>query len=51
MDKGDIPDLTKAPGSLLEALESHLGTLENKKTTSTAHLSSSTTSQSPAATK
>ena len=33
MDKGDIPDLTKAPGSLLEALESHLASLENKKTT------------------
>ena len=32
MEKGDIPDLAKAPGSLLEALEAHLGTLENKKT-------------------
>ena len=31
MDKSDIPDLAKAPASLLEALENHLGTLENKK--------------------
>jgi hypothetical protein len=32
MDKGDIPDLNKAPGSLLEALECHLASLETKKT-------------------
>jgi phosphatidylinositol-binding clathrin assembly protein len=31
IDKGDIPDLTKAPSSLLEALEQHLNTLEGKK--------------------
>lgn len=31
IDKGDIPDLTKAPSSLLEALEGHLNTLEGKK--------------------
>ncbi|XP_022245949.1 phosphatidylinositol-binding clathrin assembly protein LAP-like isoform X2 [Limulus polyphemus] len=31
IDKGDIPDLTKAPGSLLEALEQHLEALEGKK--------------------
>ncbi|KAL0819210.1 hypothetical protein ABMA28_008462 [Loxostege sticticalis] len=31
IDKGDIPDLTKAPSSLLDALESHLATLEGKK--------------------
>ncbi|XP_076373839.1 phosphatidylinositol-binding clathrin assembly protein-like isoform X10 [Tachypleus tridentatus] len=31
VDKGDIPDLTKAPGSLLEALEQHLAALEGKK--------------------
>lgn len=31
IDKGDIPDLTKAPSSLLEALEQHLATLEGKK--------------------
>lgn len=31
IDKGDIPDLTKAPSSLLEALEQHLAALEGKK--------------------
>uniref|UniRef100_U5EZM5 Putative clathrin assembly protein n=1 Tax=Corethrella appendiculata TaxID=1370023 RepID=U5EZM5_9DIPT len=31
IDKGDIPDLTKAPSSLLDALEQHLNTLEGKK--------------------
>ncbi|EEB17878.1 Phosphatidylinositol-binding clathrin assembly protein LAP, putative [Pediculus humanus corporis] len=31
IDKGDIPDLTKAPSSLLDALEQHLGALEGKK--------------------
>lgn len=31
IDKGDIPDLTKAPGSLLEALEQHLTSLEKGK--------------------
>ncbi|XP_053201435.1 phosphatidylinositol-binding clathrin assembly protein LAP-like [Panonychus citri] len=36
IDKGEIPDLTKAPSSLLEALEAHLATLEgNKKGKST----------------
>ena len=33
IDKGDIPDLTKAPSSLLEALEQHLQFVEGKKTT------------------
>lgn len=33
MDKSDIPDLTKAPSSLLEALEAHVNGMENKKTT------------------
>ncbi|XP_034944597.1 phosphatidylinositol-binding clathrin assembly protein LAP isoform X5 [Chelonus insularis] len=32
IDKGDIPDLTKAPSSLLDALEQHLASLEGKKT-------------------
>ncbi|KAG5681449.1 hypothetical protein PVAND_010884 [Polypedilum vanderplanki] len=32
IDKGDIPDLTKAPSSLLDALEQHLNALEGKKT-------------------
>jgi len=31
IDKGEIPDLTKAPSSLLEALESHIASLEGKK--------------------
>lgn len=31
IDKGDIPDLTKAPSSLLDALEAHLASLEGKK--------------------
>lgn len=37
IDKGDIPDLTKAPSSLLDALEQHLNTLEGKKPTSAAN--------------
>ncbi|XP_055378102.1 phosphatidylinositol-binding clathrin assembly protein LAP isoform X22 [Condylostylus longicornis] len=31
IDKGDIPDLTKAPSSLLDALEQHLAQLEGRK--------------------
>lgn len=31
IDKGDIPDLAKAPSSLLDALEQHLQALEGKK--------------------
>ncbi|ROT61003.1 putative phosphatidylinositol-binding clathrin assembly protein LAP isoform X13 [Penaeus vannamei] len=31
IEKGDIPDLTKAPSSLLDALEAHLASLEGKK--------------------
>uniref|UniRef100_A0A0B7B4Q0 ENTH domain-containing protein n=1 Tax=Arion vulgaris TaxID=1028688 RepID=A0A0B7B4Q0_9EUPU len=31
IDKGDIPDLAKAPASLLDALEQHLTSLEGKK--------------------
>jgi len=31
IEKGDIPDLTKAPSSLLEALEAHLASLEGRK--------------------
>lgn len=41
IDRGDIPDLTKAPSSLLEALEQHLNSLDGKKTST-----SSTPSQS-----
>ena len=36
IDKGDIPDLTKAPSSLLEALEQHLQFMEGKKTSSSS---------------
>ncbi|NXF15320.1 PICAL protein, partial [Rhodinocichla rosea] len=32
IDQGDIPDLTQAPSSLLEALEQHLASMEGKKT-------------------
>lgn len=35
IDKGDIPDLAKAPASLLDALEEHLKSLEGKKGMST----------------
>jgi len=31
IDKGDIPDVAKAPSSLLEALEGHLASLEGRK--------------------
>jgi len=31
IEKGDIPDLSKAPNSLLDALEAHLANLEGKK--------------------
>lgn len=31
IEKGDIPDLAKAPSSLLEALEGHLANLEGRK--------------------
>uniref|UniRef100_A0AAR5PZC3 ENTH domain-containing protein n=1 Tax=Dendroctonus ponderosae TaxID=77166 RepID=A0AAR5PZC3_DENPD len=40
IDKGDIPDLTKAPNSLLDALEQHYNHMEGKK----ASASSSATS-------
>ncbi|XP_076274065.1 phosphatidylinositol-binding clathrin assembly protein LAP-like isoform X2 [Rhynchophorus ferrugineus] len=33
IDKGDIPDLTKAPNSLLDALEQHLASLEGNTPT------------------
>lgn len=36
IDKGDIPDLTKAPNSLLDALEGHLASLEGNTPTQTA---------------
>ncbi|XP_054717779.1 clathrin coat assembly protein AP180-like isoform X2 [Uloborus diversus] len=36
IDKGEIPDLTKAPSSLLEALEQHLAALEGRKGSASA---------------
>ena len=50
IDKGDIPDLTKAPNSLLDALEQHLAQLEGKKTegssTTSANISTFTSMSS-----
>ncbi|KAF5273694.1 hypothetical protein FQA39_LY07384 [Lamprigera yunnana] len=45
IDRGDIPDLTKAPSSLLDALEQHLNSFDGKKasTSSTPSQASSTT--------
>ncbi|XP_077576399.1 clathrin coat assembly protein AP180 isoform X17 [Stigmatopora nigra] len=47
IDKNDIPELTQAPESLLESLETHLNTLEGKKPSPTkdtvANNSSATT--------
>ncbi|KAK4312403.1 hypothetical protein Pmani_016175 [Petrolisthes manimaculis] len=40
IEKGDIPDLTKAPSSLLDALEAHLASLEGKKPPTSATNSS-----------
>lgn len=37
IDKGDIPDLTKAPNSLLDALEGHLASLEGNTPTQSAN--------------
>lgn len=31
IDRGEIPDLTKAPSSLLEAMEQHLAAMEGRK--------------------
>lgn len=37
IDKGDIPDLTRAPNSLLDALEQHLASLEGNTPTAVAN--------------
>uniref|UniRef100_A0A803V1F4 Clathrin coat assembly protein AP180 n=1 Tax=Ficedula albicollis TaxID=59894 RepID=A0A803V1F4_FICAL len=42
IDKGDIPDLTQAPSSLMETLEQHLNSLEGKKPATTVTSPSST---------
>ncbi|XP_055358909.1 clathrin coat assembly protein AP180 isoform X15 [Betta splendens] len=47
IDKNDIPELTQAPESLLESLETHLNTLEGKKPSPTKD--SSANNSSPAA--
>lgn len=39
IDKGNIPDLTKAPASLLEEMENHLTYLEGKKSHSVSAMS------------
>ncbi|CAH0545874.1 unnamed protein product [Brassicogethes aeneus] len=44
IDKGDIPDLTKAPSSLLDALEQHLNYLDGKKTSTSSATGSQTSS-------
>lgn len=45
MDKSDIPDLAKAPSSLLEALESHVNSMDNKKSTSNVSAAASNTAK------
>ncbi|KAE8603045.1 hypothetical protein XENTR_v10014207 [Xenopus tropicalis] len=50
IDKGDIPDLTQAPSSLLETLEQHLNTLEGKKPGSSEGSGSPVGKSSPATT-
>ena len=37
IDKGDIPDLTKAPSSLLDALDDHYNNMEKGKVTQPPH--------------
>ncbi|KAM4797161.1 phosphatidylinositol-binding clathrin assembly protein isoform 8-T8 [Rhinophrynus dorsalis] len=43
IDRGDIPDLSQAPSSLLEALEQHLASLEGKKIKDSTAASRATT--------
>lgn len=45
IDKGDIPDLTKAPSSLLDALEQHLNYVEGKKSSSGSSQAQSSSNQ------
>ncbi|XP_053736512.1 clathrin coat assembly protein AP180 isoform X3 [Synchiropus splendidus] len=49
IDKNDIPELTQAPESLLESLETHLNTLEGKKPSPTKQETAANNSTSPAA--
>ncbi|XP_077667776.1 clathrin coat assembly protein AP180 isoform X16 [Eretmochelys imbricata] len=50
IDKGDIPDLTQAPSSLMETLEQHLNTLEGKKPGNRSGAPSPLSKSSPATT-
>ncbi|XP_063566835.1 phosphatidylinositol-binding clathrin assembly protein isoform X36 [Gorilla gorilla gorilla] len=43
IDRGDIPDLSQAPSSLLDALEQHLASLEGKKIKDSTAASRATT--------
>eukprot|EP00066_Takifugu_rubripes_P014385 XP_011603651.1 PREDICTED: clathrin coat assembly protein AP180 [Takifugu rubripes] len=49
IDKNDIPELTQAPESLLESLETHLNTLEGKKPSPTKDATANNTSPAAAA--
>ncbi|KAK2844176.1 hypothetical protein Q5P01_010835 [Channa striata] len=50
IDKNDIPELTQAPESLLESLETHLNTLEGKKPSPTKDATANSSSPAAAAT-
>ncbi|KAM6467052.1 clathrin coat assembly protein AP180 isoform 13-T18 [Liasis olivaceus] len=50
IDKGDIPDLTQAPSSLMETLEQHLNSLEGKKPGNSSGAPSPLSKSSPATT-
>uniref|UniRef100_A0A663NDS6 Clathrin coat assembly protein AP180 n=1 Tax=Athene cunicularia TaxID=194338 RepID=A0A663NDS6_ATHCN len=50
IDKGDIPDLTQAPSSLMETLEQHLNSLEGKKPGNKSGAPSPLSKSSPATT-
>ncbi|XP_068271887.1 clathrin coat assembly protein AP180 isoform X25 [Nyctibius grandis] len=50
IDKGDIPDLTQAPSSLMETLEQHLNSLEGKKPGNNSGAPSPLSKSSPATT-
>nr|XP_020477234.1 clathrin coat assembly protein AP180 isoform X2 [Monopterus albus] len=49
IDKNDIPELTQAPESLLESLETHLNTLEGKKSSPTKEPTANNSSPAVAA--
>uniref|UniRef100_A0A3B3D3D4 Clathrin coat assembly protein AP180 n=1 Tax=Oryzias melastigma TaxID=30732 RepID=A0A3B3D3D4_ORYME len=49
IDKNDIPELTQAPESLLESLETHLNTLEGKKPSPTKDVTTNNSSAVAAA--